>query len=176
MNMKKLLISLLAGSVILGVGIGVTALEVSMWDTADHPAYLENKTVQTEEIVEKVDVTRLGEVNVYVSGLSNGFRNDGLIEIVEDETCSEKIVVKIDYKGSEPYTSIYDFDYEDENGEMYRNMDIVVHPDYNYSLRQIREVAEEMFENKVFYTSNVSTLVEKVTVYTATPEKFDINI
>ena len=55
---------------------------------------------------------------------------------------------------------------------MTKRLDVVVQPDYNYSLREIREMAQEMFETKVFYTGNAATLIEKVTVYTAYPEKF----
>ena len=38
------------------------------------------------------------------------------------------------------------------------------------------KIAEDMFENKTFYTDNSATLIEKVTVYTAYPDKFISNI
>ena len=54
-------------------------------------------------------------------------------------------------------------------------MDVLIRPDYNYTLREIRQLADRMFEDKVFYTGNTATVIEKVTVYTATPDRFKVN-
>ncbi|MBR4035995.1 MAG: hypothetical protein IKJ05_04595 [Oscillospiraceae bacterium] len=175
MSIKNMLISLLAGSVMLGVGLAVTALEVSVWDTAPYPQYLEEMTVETQEFVKDISPEESEKINIYISTRTNGFRNDKLIEIVEDARYTDTIGIQVDYKGERPYVNVYDYNSDYDEDTVSQWLDIVVHPDYNYSLREIRQVAEDMFENKIFYTDNITTLVEKVTVYTATPEKFDVN-
>lgn len=175
MSIKNMLISLLAGSVILGTGLAVTALEVSEWDTASYPQYLEEMSVETHEMDKDISPEELEKINIYVSTRTDSFRNDKLVEIVEDTRYTDTIGIKVDYKGTQPYVNVYEYDTDYNEGSVSQWLDIVVHPDYNYSLREIRQVAEDMFENKIFYTDNINTLVEKVTVYTATPEKFNVN-
>ena len=175
MSIKKLLLAFFAGALLIGVGAGITVLEVSRWDTADHPEYLEKQVVQTVEQVAECDVTEFETINIYGTGHSNRFREKDLIEIVEDENIKDGFKLVVEYKGKLPYMDIYDWDSHDENDVVTKYMEIVVQPDYNYSLGEIRDMVEEMFETKVFYTGNAATLIEKVTVYTAYPEKFDCN-
>lgn len=175
MSIKNMLISLVAGAVVLGVGLGITALEISRWDTAQYPAYLDKEPVKTWEMTNETDVSEFESINVYISGMPNSFRSEKLIEIVEDKNCKDNFVVKIDYKGKEPFTDVYDFEDTNEKGEKFRRMDVHIWPDYNYTLREIRQLADRMFESKVFYTGNTATVIEKVTVYTATPDRFKVN-
>ena len=175
MSIKNMLISLVAGAVVLGVGLGITALEISRWDTAQYPAYLDKEPVKTQEFANETDVTEFESINVYISGMPNSFRSEKLIEIVEDKNCKDNFVVKIDYKGKEPFTDAYDFEDTNEKGEKFKRMDVLIRPDYNYTLREIRQLADRMFEDKVFYTGNTATVIEKVTVYTATPDRFKVN-
>lgn len=173
MTVKKLLVSFLAGALLIGTGIGVTVLELSRWDTADYPRHLENEPVKTEEISKELDVEDYEKISVYVTGQSDRFRNEKKVEIVEDKTCTDSFVVVVDYKGKMPYSHIYSYENSDRNSRQnYWYMDIIVQPDYNYSLSEIRQIAEEMFDSKVFYTDNLNTLIEKVTIYTAKPDKF----
>ncbi len=172
MTVKKLLVSFLAGALLIGAGLGVTVLEASRWDTADYPRYLEKEPVKTEEISKEFDIEDYEKISVYVAGQSGRFRSEKMVEIVEDETCTDNIVVIVDYKGKLPYTEMYSYETGVDDNHQSLWMDIVIQPDYNYSLSEIRQVAEEMFENKVFYRNNLNTLIEKVTIYTANPDKF----
>ncbi len=173
MTVKKLLVSFLAGALLIGTGIGVTVLELSRWDTADYPRYLEKEPVKTEEISEEFDIEDYEKISVYTAGQASRFRNEKMVEIVEDKTCTDNIVVVVDYKGKLPYTDIYSYETTDHSSQQdYLCMDIIVQPDYNYSLSEIRQIVEEMFESKVFYRNNLNTLIEKVTIYTANPDKF----
>ena len=172
MSIRKLLLAFVAGAMLVGIGAGVTVLEISRWDTRDHPAYLEKQAVQTVEEIAEYDVAELETINVYATGRPYRFRDKDLIEIVEDKTCKDSFRLVIEYKGKLPYYDIHYWENEDENNIVSRRMEVVVQPDYNYSLREIREMAQEMFETKVSYTGNAATLIEKVTVYTAYPEKF----
>ncbi len=173
MSIRKLLLAFVLGALLVGIGAGVTVLEVSRWDTRDHPAYLEKQAVQTVEQVAEYDVSEFENINVYATGRPYRFRDNDLVEIVEDKTFKDSFKLVIEYKGKLPYYDIYGWDNQDENGVETSCLDVVVQPDFNYSLGEIRKMAEEMFETKVFYTGNAATLIEKVTVYTAYPEKFD---
>ena len=172
MSIRKLLLAFVIGAMLVGLGAGITVLEVSRWDTQDHPAYLEKQAVQSVEEIAEYDVAEFETINVYATGRPYRFRDNDLIEIVEDKTCKDSFRLVIEYKGKLPYYDIHYWENEDENNIVNRRMEVVVQPDYNYSLREIREMAQEMFETKVFYTGNAATLIEKVTVYTAYPEKF----
>ena len=173
MTIKKLLLAFVAGAMLVGIGAGVTVLEVSRWDTRDHPAYLEKQAVQTVEEIADYDITEFEKINVYATGRPYRFRDEKIIEVVEDKNCKDSFKLVIEYKGKLPYYDVYDWNNQDENGTVTTRLDVVVQPDYNYSLREIREMAQEMFDTKVFYTGNAASLIEKVTVYTAYPEKFD---
>ena len=174
--MKKLLVSLLAGAILIGVGLGVTALEISVWDTRRYPEYLEKETVQTVETEENINPQNYDKINVYVSGSYNGFRNNKKMEIVEDKTFADTVKISIEYKGKVPYVHYYEYSQGGEDGESISRLEYIVSPTYNYSLKEIREIAEDMFKNKIFYTDNSATLIEKVTVHTAYPDKFISNI
>lgn len=76
MSIKNMLISLVAGAVVLGVGLGITALEISRWDTAQYPAYLDKEPVKTLEMTNETDVTEFESINVYISGMPNSFRSE----------------------------------------------------------------------------------------------------
>ena len=166
--MKKLLYCLLAGSVILGIGIGVTVLEISHWEISDYPSYLEKEPVENCEQTFQIDLQEFENTEFY--SYSTYRDKNSNVEIVEDQTMTDKFVVNIQYKGKEPvaYHRIYESDNETEYA------DFVVHPGGFESFKLIRQVIESMFENKVYYRDASPTIIEKVTVYTAYPEKINV--
>ena len=166
--MKKLLLSLLIGSVIMGRGIGITMLEISAWDISDYPDYLVDMPLENCDVTIDMDLQEFENTEFYIYGTYRSMNNNA--EIVEDKTMTDKFVVNIQYKGKEPiaYHRTYEVDDETEY------MDFVVHPGGFESFKLIRQVIEDMFENKVYYRDASPTIIEKVTVYTAYPEKIEI--
>ena len=166
--MKKLLLSLLIGSVIMGRGIGITILEISAWDISDYPDYLVNMPLENCDVTIEMDLQEFENTEFYSYGTYRNMSNN--VEVVEDKTMTDKFVVNIQYKGKEPvaYPRTYELDDETEY------MDFVVHPGGFESFKLIRQVIDDMFENKVYYLDASPTIIEKVTVYTAYPEKIEI--
>lgn len=168
--MKKLLLSLLVGSVVMGLGIGVAMLEISAWEISEYPDYLaempsENCEFTIDMDLQEFENTEFYSYNTYRNMCSN-------VEVIEDETMTDKFIVSIQYKGKEPvaYPRTYTMGVENEA----EYMDFVVHPGGFESFKLIRQVIETMFENKVYYLDASPTLIEKVTVYTAYPEKIEV--
>ena len=166
--MKKLLLSLLIGSVIMGRGIGITMLEISAWEISDYPDYLADMPSESCDVTIDMDLQEFENTEFYIYGTYRSMNNNA--EIIEDKTLTDKFVVNIQYKGKEPvaYPRTYELDDETEH------MDFVVHPGGFESFKLIRQVIEDMFENKVYYLDASPTLIEKVTVYTAYPEKIEV--
>ena len=74
MSIRKLLLAFVIGAMLVGLGAGITVLEVSRWDTQDHPAYLEKQAVQSVEEIAEYDVAEFETINVYATGRPYRFR------------------------------------------------------------------------------------------------------
>lgn len=170
--MKKLLIAFLAGAMLIGVGLGVTALEVSEWDVVQHPYYLEKEELQTYTVVEEINPADFKEIDCYVShAVRQSTTAYEIIEIIEDAGYTDTIKFEIDYRGQTPENYCWSYDGTDENGKEVYTLEYVIQPGYNQSLKVVRNMVEQMFKDKIFYIDNAGTLIEAVRVYTATPEK-----
>ncbi len=168
--MKKLLFFLLIGSVMMGLGIGVTMLEISAWEISDYPDYLADMPSENCDVTIEMDLREFENTEFYSYGTYRSMNNN--VEIIEDKTMTDKFVVNIQYKGNEPVAYPRTYMIGDESETEY--MDFVVHPGGFESFKLIRQVIEDMFENKVYYLDASPTLIEKVTVYTAYPEKIEV--
>lgn len=170
--MKKLLIAFLAGAMLIGVGLGVTALEVSEWDVVHHPYYLEKEELQTYTVVEEINPADFSKIDCYVShAVRQSTTTYEIIEIIEDAAYTDTIKFEIDYRGQAPESYCWSYENTDEDGRVEYTLEYMVQPGYNQSLKVVREMVEQMFRDKIFYTDNATTLIEAVRVYTATPEK-----
>ncbi len=177
--MKKLMAAFLAGAILIGVGAGVTALEISEWDVVEHPYYLEKEQLKTHCIEEEFDMDNFSTIECYVShAMRESLHSYDIIEIIEDSTCTDVTKIEVDYRGEQPESYWWDYGTDevtaDDSADNERIMQYIIQPGYNRSLRVVRKMVEQMFQDKVFYVDNASTLIEKVRIYTATPEKFDI--
>ena len=169
--MKKLLYSLLIGAVIMGVGIGVTMLEISHWEISDYTEYLDNEPLENCKFTTDLDTQQVKTMQVYVW---NSWRDRGdSIEIVEDKSLTDKIVADISYRGQAPvaYSDVHTSTVDNAEHE---TLCMRIHPGEFSSVKQIRNTIEEMFKTKVFYRDVSATFIEKVTIYTAYPEKIEI--
>ena len=184
--MKKLMISFLAGAILIGIGLGVTVLEISDWETARYPEYLETVDSNLYVIEEPVDMENLDEVKVYLSTMyRDEFRKRSMITVAEDKSCDESIVLEISYKGQEP--DVYTYTYEDYSDNAPVQIDeqdrqnvkfighVAIHTSQYNSIADYRTVVQAMFDNKVFYENMDNCLIEGVTVRTAYPDKIKIS-
>ena len=170
--MKKLLLSIFAGAVVLGIGLGVTALEISEWDMAHYPAYLDVKPMTTCEFTQEINVQQLDKARLYAYRTFSGDERN--VEIVADDTLTDSFIVKVEYRGEKPQVDNHSWADYDENDMVKEHIEVTVSPQYSMSFKDIKQALQEMFETKIFYRELTNTLIEKVTVYTAYPEKFEI--
>lgn len=168
--MKKFLLSILIGSVVLGLGIGISILEISHWEISDYPSYLDTEPVENYNFTAEMDLQQFDSTEFYFRSSYRGEKAE--VEIVEDAAMTDSFAVAVEYRGLKPvaYPHIYISDMQ--TGE--EHMAFTVRPGGFESFKLIRQVIEKMFEDKVFYLDASPTLVEKVTVYTAYPEKINV--
>lgn len=172
--MKKLLISLLIGAVLIGTGVGVTALEISDWQWLNSRPSLTALPVARVNEEFKIDVNKYDGVEVYLDYFytgNNGSFRDEVVKVEKDENYKDRICVEIKYKGEDPFCNFYDYDNTDE-GENTVSLYVDVISRGNF--KEYKKIVEEMFENKVFYNHTDVSLIEKITVRTAYPEKITL--
>ena len=170
--MKKLMAAFLAGALLIGVGLGITALEISRWDVVQHPYHLEKEELKTCIIEEEINTDDFETIECYVSqSMTSSAQSYKIIEVIEDTACTDTMKVEVDYCGREPGSYFWSYEGQDENGGKIYTLQYVVQPGYNNSLKAVREMVEQMFRDKIFYTENAATLIEAVRIYTAAPDK-----
>ncbi len=171
--MKKLLLSLFTGAFLVGTGISMTVLELSVWDMADYPEYIDSLPVQTCEFIEEINLEEFYKIDFYIQERYYTYDKTEKVEIVEDKSMTDCFKIYVEYKGKQPITYSYNHTvYENDNDKEY--LSYSVHGDNAVSFKEIRQVAEDMFENRICYREIPNTVIEKVTVYTAYPEKIDV--
>lgn len=175
MNIKKFLISLVVGSVLIGVGIAMTTIELTKWDSVDYPDYLVNEPVKQIEIIENIDVLGYEKIQVYVAGYSSNFQPYTDIEFMYNEDCADHFEVIIDYYGGEPHHYWHDNRYtENETNQTITQLYYVVSANRDFSFGDFIDVLKNMFETKTFYEFITNSAIEKVTIHTSNPELFSI--
>jgi len=182
--MKKLMISFLAGAVLIGTGLGITFLELSDWSASDYPAYLdtaESRLYETEEPVIMNEQEKIDTINISLNTMyRNEFRKIDMVEVVKDPSYKDSVKIEIMYKGNEPdiYTYTYEtssepVDYgtaDSEEAETRLEGHIVVYTDQYDSIAEYKQVIQAMFNEKTIYRNMNNCLIESVTVRTAYPE------
>lgn len=160
--MKKFIISLIAGAVLIGIGVGVLFMEIAEFSSTEYFAFIMEDKIDTftfeDDGIFKTDGQQV-EIDIY---LGEYFKKYGKYEIVESPA-TEGVEISIDYRGAKPL-----FQFRDYSG----NEDIV------YSLhcyqstlmpKEILDAAKYICQNKVIVENADMYIVEKVTIKTSNP-------
>lgn len=171
--MKKLIISLITGSVLIGIGIGVMMFEITEYSMTDTYPMVKNSALQEFSFTDDQVFEDAGEnrtVNIY--GYLGGYFDDlGKFEVVEDKNV-KGIEVIIKYRGTKPRFNFHGYGYDHRGYE------------YEYSLsaysneimpKQVLEFAEYMCQNKTIVRYQDLFYVEKVIIKTSQPQLIEVN-
>lgn len=157
--MKKTVIALLSGIVLLGLGIGITTVEMMSWDIKDSVMpFIGNGDKEYSFRINGAP-EQTTHMSVYVE---NQYGDYDLVTVEYDRRCTDHMEVTVKYSGKEPrcngrlnddygHISIYTTTYE--------------------SMREIRDVVKKSFEEKVYYRSYATCHVDSIVIKTAYPEQ-----
>lgn len=105
--------------------------------------------------------------------LSNGFRKSECVEFVTTPSLTDSFNVQIMYKGKQAEIYLHQNEYQMEENGLYQ-FDINIWPqDYDYTLSA--QDRAYMYKHGINLEYSEPLAVEKIIIYTAYPEKFDIS-
>ena len=173
--MKKVLISFLVGSILIGIGLGVTVMEISNWDFVYDNPMVSNQPVKTTDEDFYMDLENQ-YVNATLYVHTYGTRNvKDKIEVIKDSSLEDTIEVEVQYRGKEPRLYFY------ESGSHYNDAGTLLEQSYtltvsdgSFSFKDIKELIGYAFENKVAFSTSAFHEIEKITVKTGNPEQLKI--
>lgn len=171
MVMKKLMMLLFTGAALIGLGTGVTALELRQWKISEIRTDLLDRPVHTakyERTVKPEEVERLEIESKYEYGYFGDYQPE--IEIITDKNQTGQILVEIEYRGHPPqvYQNVSWIDEKKVIHELWIDIN-----NYN-DFVSVYDMIKSMFDNKIYYINGECTYIEKITVYTAYPDKVKI--
>jgi len=165
--MKKLMMMLFTGAALIGLGIGITLLELRDWKISEIRTDLMDRPVHTakyERTVNPDEVDRLEITSKYSYGYFGDYQPE--IEIITDKNQTGEVLVEIDYRGHQP--------------QVYQNVswtgdEKVIHELWidvnNYNdFASVYDLIQSIFDSKTYYANGECTYIEKITVYTAYPD------
>jgi len=166
--MKKLIASLIAGAIFIGVGVGVFFMEIAEFSSTDYFAYIKEDNIKTFTFEDDSIFTENTDeevvINVY---LGEYFRQYGGYKIV-DSPSTEGIEISIDYRGSRPL-----FNFSDYSGN-----DSTVYSLHCYQStpmpKEILDAVKYICQNKVIVRNSDMFIVENVTIKTCNPHLLKI--
>ena len=168
--MKKFIISLIIGAVLIGSGIGVTLMEIAQFSTTDYLTYINSDSIETftfndQSIFDESEGNPVS-INVY---LGEYFRQNHNVQIIESPAV-EGVEISIDYRGIKPRFEFWNHTYSSaESGKTV----------YQYSLncyhdilmpKDILQAAKYVCQNKIIPQDFSLYKVEKVIIKTANPQ------
>ena len=168
--MKKLIISLISGAILIGVGIGVLMMEIAEFSVIDTYPEIKNSPMQEFTITDENFFEAAGKnntVNIY-GYLGEYFHDFGKTEVVQDKnTKGVEIIIK--YRGEKPLFRFNDHNYNSSNTYEYS-----LHT-YNENImpKQILDMAEYMCKNKTFVRYQDMYYVEQVIIKTSDPQRIN---
>ncbi len=169
--MKKLIISLISGAVLIGIGIGVMMLEITEYSMIDTFPFVSNTSSQEFSFSDD-EAFEHENLPIQIYGyLGEYFEDFGKVEIIEDNSV-EGIDITIKYRGTRPrfyYNGVY------YSGEDYYTYHLSAHSQ-GIMPKQILEAAEYICQNKTLVRYLDLFYVEKVIVRTSNPQMINFNI
>ena len=165
--MKKLMAVFFSGCVLIGLGIGITVVELKEWKVSPFREILMEKPVETCEEELRLDIGDYRNLEINLNGYhSADFYPE--TEAVYDSRYTNSVKVVLNYRGNLPQV-FHGGWWENEDGT--KTITSWIDTNNYYDVAQIFEMAEEMFDNKTYYTYCETTRIEKITVYTAYPDR-----
>ena len=172
MKMKKLMMIIFSSAAMIGTGIGITMLELRDWKSSEIRTDLLDKPVHTAVYERTVDLTAVDLLEIeskYTQGYFSRYQPE--TEVIYDKTQTGQVTVEIQYRGHQPSVgqSIYWYNEESAEEKVIHQLWIDIN-NYN-DFVSVYDMAKSMFENQTYYTNGECTYVEKITLYTAYPDK-----
>lgn len=172
--MKKFIISLIAGAVLIGAGIGVLFVEVAEFTVADCLPYIAEDKIDTFTFEDnEVFVRSKGnpvKIDMY---LGEYFMANGNVLVVEDAEV-DGVEITIDYHGNKPKFSFYDASYGEIYGEEYVAGYTLYSYQNHYLPKDIMDALKYMCQNKVLVENFDTYCIEKVVIKTSSPNLIEI--
>ena len=165
--MKKMMTLFFAGCILAGMGLGLTVVELKDWKSVPFRTDLAEKPLQTHTEKLYIDLQEYSSIEINLNGNYHNHPHPET-EIIYDAQYTGEIGFTIEYRGGRP--GVYNggwWNTENGNKALRCWIDTVATDDISEMFRLIGM----MFNNKTYYKSAVATYIEKVTVYTAWPDK-----
>ncbi|MEG1800429.1 MAG: hypothetical protein RR273_00505 [Oscillospiraceae bacterium] len=184
--MKKLLISLLVGSILIGIGSGVMFFEIAEFSGMSYREDLLSDTTEkvTYPSTEILQISEHHQDASYCVRLypGNYYYEHGSATVEKDPSLKEgEIEMDFYYRGEKPriYFDHNRYSYEQEEPETQPETpnepivdDICVHfNQYMLTPKYLLDIVDYMFENKIFIENVDNFLIESVVIRTADPDK-----
>lgn len=166
--MKKLIISLITGSVLVGIGIGVMMMEIAEFSMSDTYPEIKNSPAQEFSYTDSAVFEDAGEnkaINIY-GYLGEYFQDFGKFEVIEDNKV-DGIEIIVKYRGAKPSFNFHGYAYEHRGYEY--EYTLSAYSD-NIMPKQILDMAEYMCTNKTIVKYQDTFYVEKVIIKTSQPQ------
>ena len=168
--MKKFIISLIIGAVLIGSGIGVTLMEIAQFSTTDCLTYINSDSIETftfsdKGIFEESEGNPVS-INVY---LGEYFRHNHNVQIVESPAV-EGVEISIDYRGLKPRFEFWNHTYSSaESGKTVYQYSLSCYSD-NIMPKDILNAAKYICQNKTIPQDFTLYKIEKVVIKTSKPQ------
>ncbi len=168
MDMKKLMTMLFTGAALIGLGIGITMLELREWKISEIRTDLLDKPVHTatyERTVDPEEVYRVEINHRYKYGYFGDYVPE--TQVVYDKEWTGQVLVEIEYRGYQPHL-YQNISWRDDEKVIH---ELWIDTSYYTDGASVYDLIKSMFDNKTYYINGECTHVEKITVYTAYPDK-----
>ena len=168
--MKKFIISLITGAVLIGVGVGITFMEIAQFSTTDYLTYISNDSIETftfsdQGIFEESEGNPVS-INVY---LGEYFRQNHNVQIVESPAV-EGVEISIDYRGIKPRFEFWNHTYSStESGKTVYQYSLGCYTD-TLMPKDILQAAKYICQNKTVPQDFTLYKIEKVVIKTSKPQ------
>lgn len=162
--MKKLIISLISGAILIGIGLGVIFMEITQYSTLEYLPYVASQPLNSH-IVNNAPIISAQDTNINFSDhCGYYFSEHGSWEVVKDSSLNE-VKIEVFYRGERPRIQVYNY------GDNHYNVNAY---DYNTSPKEIFDVVKYAFEEKVIIHDASNFLIEKIVIHTPNPENISI--
>lgn len=144
--------------------------KIQSWEQVSYVPYIDS--LPTRQLSQNISCDYQGKSTIYFEGsfefLSGGFRELKDVSVQYDELCTDKYRVKIYYKGADAEMNVSTTD-DDGTKKEYIS---IWQKEHGYELTA--EDYAYMYKNKVNLEYSSRLAVEKIVIFTAYPEKINI--
>ncbi len=163
-NIYKMISVFFAGCILIGIGIGITFVELKDWNVVDENPDLLNMPQET--FTQELAFTTERPTDIRVNWYRHNFTYEN-ISVEERSDCTDNIKIEITYRGIRPGVSA------SSNGNESTMYHLWIFEDGTDILHDY-DIVKSMFENKLIYKWNNITHIDKIVLYTAKPENLKL--